>query len=68
MNPILLVPPAAAVSAGAASVAAGAASVAVGAASVAALLSGRYVPSGPVAVIASGGNVDDVVFARFLEG
>ena len=39
-----------------------------GAASVAALLAGRYAPSGPVAVIASGGNVDDAVFARFLEG
>ena len=39
-----------------------------GAATVAALLAGRYVPRGPVAVIASGGNVDDAVFARFLEG
>jgi threonine dehydratase len=39
-----------------------------GAASVAALLSGRYRPAGPVAVIASGGNVDDAVFARFLAG
>ena len=39
-----------------------------GAASVAALLAGRYRPQGPVAVIASGGNVDDAVFARFLEG
>ena len=39
-----------------------------GAASVAALLSGRYRPRGPVAVIASGGNVDDAVFARLLAG
>jgi len=39
-----------------------------GAASVAALLSGRYRPTGPVAVIATGGNVDDAVFARFLAG
>src|SRR4030095_16894182 len=37
-----------------------------GAASVAALLFGRYRPKGPVALIASGGNVDDAVFARFL--
>jgi threonine dehydratase len=39
-----------------------------GAASVAALLAGRYRPKGPVAVIASGGNVDDAVFARFIAG
>ena len=39
-----------------------------GAAGVAALLAWRYQPRGPVAVIASGGNVDDTVFARFLEG
>ncbi len=39
-----------------------------GAAAVAALLSGRYKPTGPTAVIASGGNVDDAVFARFLAG
>ena len=39
-----------------------------GAASVAALLAGRYRPTGPVAVIASGGNVDDAAFARFIAG
>jgi threonine dehydratase len=39
-----------------------------GAASVAALLSGRYRPTGPVAVIASGGNVDEAVFARLIAG
>ena len=39
-----------------------------GAASVAALLAGRYRPTGPVAVIASGGNVDDSAFSRFIAG
>jgi len=39
-----------------------------GAASVAALLAGRYRPTGPVAVIASGGNVDDAAFSRFIAG
>ncbi len=39
-----------------------------GAASVAALLAGRYRPTGPVAAIASGGNVDDAVFAKFIAG
>src|SRR4030095_15097638 len=37
-------------------------------AAAAGALSGRYRPKGPVALIASGGNVDDAVFARFLEG
>jgi threonine dehydratase len=39
-----------------------------GAVALAALLSGAHIPSGPVAVIATGGNVDDAVYDRLLAG
>lgn len=39
-----------------------------GAVALAALTSGAWVPSGPVAVIATGGNVDDTVYERLLHG
>lgn len=37
-----------------------------GAVTTAALLGGRWVPRGPVAVVATGGNVDDTVFDRLV--
>jgi threonine dehydratase len=39
-----------------------------GAVALAALLGGRWTPAGPVAVIASGGNVDDAVYDRLVAG
>lgn len=37
-----------------------------GAVTVAALLGGAWIPGGPVAVVATGGNVDDTVFERLV--
>ena len=39
-----------------------------GAVALAALTSGAHTPSGPVAVIATGGNVDDAVYERLIAG